>query len=179
MVPAYCTARSEFSEPSTATRIFMAKFSQTDHQIILSLARRRPRARLFLGTARVCCLEFGDLLIVERHGRAAVSLFADEVELGRRLMAAHAWHALEIGRLVPTGSDLGALRRDIQREKFPAVGVGKFLARVLDHYLTRKELQERADRVFPVRHTVLKYAHRLLQFLRVRVLDVRISDFAR
>ena len=106
-----------------------------------------------------------------------MSLFADEVELGRRLMAAHARHALEIGRLVPTGSDLGALRRDIQREKFPAVGVGKFLARVLDHYLAREELQERADGVFPVRHTVLKNTHCLLQFLGVRVLDVRISDF--
>ena len=106
-----------------------------------------------------------------------MALFADEVELDRRLMAAHAKHALEIDHLVSPGPNLGALRREVQMKKLPAVGVGKFLARVLDHYLVRKELQERADGIFPVRHTVLKNTHRLLQFLGVRVLDVRISDF--
>ena len=66
----------------------------------LSFILRYPRR---MSCTRVFVLEFGDLLIVERHRRAAVAPFTDEVELDGRLVVTESAHVLEIDRFVAPG----------------------------------------------------------------------------
>src|SRR5215470_13106911 len=48
--------------------------------------------------------------------------------------------------------------------------------RVLDHGFKRNQLEDGADGILLVRHAVSEDMHRLLQFLRISMLEVRISD---
>ncbi len=63
------------------------------------------------------------------------------------------------------------------REKNSQSFVLANVPRMFDHCFGRNKLQNRANRILGVRHAIPKNAYRLLQLLRIVVLDVCISDF--
>src|SRR5205814_6437068 len=135
------------------------------------------RMPLFLRATSVGLLEGLDGLIVERDRRAAMALFAYEVERGRRLMAAQTRLALgKVDDAVAAVADLRAGRGDIQREELPAVGFRELLTRMLHHGFERNQLQDGTDGVVRVRDAILEDAHRLRQLLGVGVIDARVPD---
>src|SRR2546430_223469 len=92
---------------------------------------------------------------VERDRRAAMALFAYEVERGRRLMAAQTRLALgKVDDAVAAVADLRAGRGDIQREELPAVGFRELLTRMLHHGFERNQLQDGTDGVVRVRDAI-------------------------
>src|ERR1043166_650146 len=140
--------------------------------------RESPNWRcLLLDATSVRPLKLGDLLVIERDRSAPVPLFAHEVESGRRLMATEARPALrEVDDVVSPISDPGAGLGDVQSEELPAVRPGKFVTRMLHHCFERDQLQDRPNRVLPVRFAVAEDAHGLVQLFRISVLDACISD---
>jgi hypothetical protein len=104
-----------------------------------------------------------------------VPFFTHEVVICRGLMTTQACYSLrQIEDVVSSISDLCARLRDIQSEKLPTVGFGKFITLALHHCLKWNELQNGSDRILLVWHAVLKNAHCLFQLLGIRVLDARI-----
>lgn len=147
------------------------------HQGEPSLCFGQTVMGLILFASWVCMLQLRDLLVVKRNRRTTMTFFADEVVFDRRLVTTKALHTLEIHDLVASCPDLGALLREVQVKKFPAVGLGKFLARVLDHGFVRQKLKKRANRIFPVRPAILENSHRLFKLFRIGMFDVSVSNF--
>lgn len=72
---------------------------------------------LLPGTTKVCPLELGDLLIIERDRRTGVPLFTHKIEHSRRLMTTEARRPLrEIDDLLSWIPDLSACLGDLQKE---------------------------------------------------------------
>src|SRR5438034_6595236 len=138
---------------------------------------KQVRTPLYLRAASVGLLERLDGLIVERDRRAAMALFAYEVERGRRLMAAQTRLALgKVDDAVAAVADLRAGRGNIQREELPAVGFRELLTRMLHHGFERNQLQDGTDGVVRVRDAIPEDAHRLRPLPAVGVSDDRGRD---
>jgi len=116
-------------------------------------------ASALLLTTWVGRLDRSYLLIGDRNGRTAMPLFAYEIEFRRRRVAIQTGlFQRSIEHFVSSVLNRGAVRRDLQSKKLPAVGVWKGCAIMLYHCLCRDQLQNCAGRILLIGHAVLKYS---------------------
>jgi hypothetical protein len=133
--------------------------------------------RLLL-TTWVGRLDRSYLLIGDRNGRTAMPLFAYEIEFrGRRVAIQTGLFQRRIDHFVSSVLNRGAIRRDLQSKKLPAVGVWKGRAIMLYHCLCRDQLQNCARRIFLIGHGVLKYSDGFPELFGIGILNPRVSYF--
>ena len=130
-------------------------------------------------TTRIARLERGNLLIGDRNGRAAMVLFAHEIEFRCRRVALQTWRLQRcVEYLVSWRSRITVPSpRDLQSKKLPAVGVRKGLSIVLDHCLRRDQLQNCALGIVRIGYSIPENPDGFLKLFWIRILNPRVSDF--